>query len=96
MEILTGAKSSKEYDKLSKDLTALHSFDLTQSLWQRAGKLTYTLRHKGMNVPLTDTLIAALALEHNLLLLHDDRHYDMIATVAPLKQEWLRNLIVSG
>ena len=47
-------------------------------------------------MPLTDTLIAALALEHNLLLLHDDRHYDMIATVAPLKQEWLRNLIVSG
>ena len=43
MEILTGAKSSKEYDKLSKDLTALHSFDLTQSLWQRAGKLAYTL-----------------------------------------------------
>lgn len=90
MEILTGAKSPKEYERLDKDLAALRCIDLTPQLWQRAHKLSYTLRHKGVNAPLTDTLIAAVALEHNLLLLHDDRHYDMIAAVTPLKHEWLR------
>ena len=63
MEILRGAKSLKEYDKLNKDLAALRSFDLSAKVWERACKLSYTLRHKGLNAPLTDTLIAAVAQE---------------------------------
>ena len=90
MEILIGAKSEKEYDKLSKDLAALRCFDVSAKLWQRASKLGYTLRHKGISVPLTDTLIAAVALENNALLLHDDRHYEMIASITPLKHEYLK------
>lgn len=90
MEILRGAKSQKEYDKLNQDLTALRCFDFSPKVWQRASGLGYTLRHKGINVPLTDTLIAAVAQEHNLLLLHDDRHYEMIAAVTPLRHEYLK------
>ena len=90
MEILRGAKSQKEYDKLSKDLAAVRCFDVSAKVWQRACKLGYTLRHKGINAPLTDTLIAAVAQEHNALLLHDDRHYEMIAAITPLKHEYLK------
>jgi len=90
MEILKGAKSPKEYDKLSKDLAALRCFDVTAKVWERAFKLGYTLRHKGLNAPLTDTLIAAVAQEYNARLLHDDRHFEMIASLSPLKHEWLR------
>jgi len=91
MEILAGAKSEKEYDKLSKDLAALRYFDVSAKLWQRAGKLGYTLRHKGISVPLTDTLIAAVAMENNVLLLHNDRHYEMIASITALKHEYLKS-----
>jgi len=66
---VAGAKSKKEYDKLSKDLAALRCFDVSAKLWQSASKLGYTLRQKAISVPLTDTLIAAVALEHNALLL---------------------------
>jgi predicted nucleic acid-binding protein len=90
MEILVGAKSEKEYDKLSKDLAALRCFDASDKLWQRACKLGYTLRQKGINVPLTDTLIAAIAIENNALLLHNDRHYEMIASITALKHECLK------
>jgi len=90
MEILIGAKSEKEYDKLSKDLAALRSFDLSAKLWQSACTLGYTLRQKGISVPLTDTLIAAVALENNALLLHNDRHYEMIASITALKHEYLK------
>jgi len=90
MEILKGAKSPKEYDKLSKDLAALRCFDVTAKVWERAFKLGYTLRHKGLNAPLTDTLIAAVAQEYNARLLHDDRHFEMIASLSPFKHEWLR------
>jgi len=91
MELLVGAKSEKEYDKLSKDLAALRCFDTTVKLWQRACKLGYTLRNKGISVPLTDTLIASVALENNALLLHNDRHYEMIASITVLKHEYLKS-----
>lgn len=90
MEILRGAKSLKEYDKLNKDLAALRCFDLSAKVWERACKLGYTLRHKGLNAPLTDTLIAAVAQEYNACILHDDRHFEMIASISPLKHEFLR------
>jgi predicted nucleic acid-binding protein len=90
MEILRGAKSQKEYDMLNKDLAALRCFDVSARVWERAGKLGYLLRHKGINAPLTDTLIAAVAQEHNVLLLHDDQHYEMIASKSPLKHEFFK------
>jgi predicted nucleic acid-binding protein len=90
MEILRGAKSQKEYDKLSRDLAALRCLDLSAKVWERASKLGFALRHKGINAPLTDTLIAAVALENNVLLLHDDRHYEMIASITHLKNEHLK------
>lgn len=89
MEILRGAKSQKEYDKLSQDLAALRCFDISGKVWERACKLGYTLRQKGVNAPLTDTLIAAVTQENNALLLHNDRHYEMIASVSPLRHEHL-------
>lgn len=90
MELLRGAKSQREYDKLNLDLAALRSFDISPQTWQNACKLAYTLRHKGINAPLTDTLIAAVAHEHGALLLHDDRHYEMIASIAHIKHEYLK------
>lgn len=90
MEILVGAKSEKEYDKLSKNLAALRCFDVSVKLWQRACKLGYTLRQKGISMPLTDTLIAAVAIENSSLLLHNDRHYEIIASITALKHEYLK------
>lgn len=90
MELLRGATAQKQYDKLHNDLKALLCFELTDKIWQRAYKLGFTLRQKGLNIPLTDSVIAAVALEHDLLLLHDDKHYEMIASATSLKHEWLR------
>jgi predicted nucleic acid-binding protein len=90
MEILRGARSQKEYDKLSKDLAALRSLELSAQVWERAGRLGYALRQKGINTPLTDTLIAAVAQEYNVLLVHDDKHYEMIAAATLLRHESLK------
>jgi predicted nucleic acid-binding protein len=90
MELLRGARSSKEYDKLNMDLAALRHLDISAKVWQRAFKLGYTLRQNGLNAPLTDTLIVAVAQEYDACLLHDDRHFEMIAAISPLKHEFLR------
>lgn len=90
MEILRGARTQREYDRLSKDLAALRCFDVSAKVWRQACKLGYLLRHKGINAPLTDTLIVAVAQEHDALLLHDDRHFEMIAAATPLRHEYLK------
>lgn len=90
MELLRGATVQKQYDKLHADLKALRCLDISDKVWQRAYKLGFTLRQKGLNIPLTDTVIASVALEHDLLLLHDDKHYEMISSVTALKHEWLK------
>jgi len=79
MEILRGAKSNREYDFLRQDFSALHRLEMTGAVWERAWRTGYDLRRKGVQVPLTDTIIAALALEHGCRLLHADRHFDLIA-----------------
>ena len=90
MELLCGAKAQKDFDQLQEDLAALRCLETTPEIWAEASRLAFTLRRKGLTVPLTDTLIATHALHHDALLLHDDRHYDMIAAVTRLKHTWLK------
>jgi hypothetical protein len=52
----------------------------------QAAKIYFQCRRKGITVRSTiDCLIAQTAIEHNLLLLHDDRDYEGIASVIPLR-----------
>jgi len=87
LEILRGARDLKHYTQLDEDFSALRCLAMTDALWQRANRLAFTLRTKGVNAPLTDTLIAATALEHGLPLLHDDRHFEAIAGIVPLLRQ---------
>jgi len=89
MEVLRGARSQKDYDALQKDLAALHCLEIGKKVWERASRIGFLLRGKGISVPLADTLIAAVAMEYDCLLLHDDRHYEMIAGVTKVKTERL-------
>jgi predicted nucleic acid-binding protein len=48
--------------------------------WSHAARIYYELRRQGITVRNTiDCLIAASAIEHDLLLLHDDRDFAAIA-----------------
>lgn len=89
MELLRGARSEKDYEILYNDLIVLPRLEMDATLWERAWKSGYQLRKKGINVPLADTLIAAIATEHGCLLLHNDRHFTMMAEAMDLQQEML-------
>lgn len=90
MELLRGARSRKEYASLHSLFSAMRCLEMTDSFWDLAGKTAYLLRKVGVNVPLTDTLIAVLALQNGMILLHDDRHYELIASVVDLRQQYLK------
>ena len=84
-ELLRGTKSRKEYDRLNDLLKGLTYLPVPEEFWDRLSKFSYRLFRRGVIVPLTDTYIALLCIENNALILHCDRHFDLIARKTPLK-----------
>lgn len=89
LELLSGTRTQKEFQRLKSRLDALLRIETDASLWQTASELGFTLRRKGITIPHTDILIAACARKAGAYVLHADAHFDMIAKVAKLKVESL-------
>ncbi len=85
LELLSGTRSAREFRELKEELEALQQLELTRPAWERAYRLGYDLRRAGLTLPTLDVLIAALAVEHDCLLLHVDRHFEQIAQHSPLR-----------
>ena len=86
-EVLQGAKSGKEYDLLRQYLSSqrfFHPRDPVKS-YSEAAYIYFSCRKKGVTVRSTiDCLIAQIALEQKLLLLHNDRDFDAMAPIIGL------------
>ncbi len=89
LELLSGTRSEREYHELKEELAVLSQLELTPTLWARAFRLGYELRRSGLTLPTVDLLIAALALEYGYLLLHADRHFELLAQHHPLRTKSL-------
>ena len=87
-EVLQGAKSEKEYKLLRRYLETqrfFHPKDPVDS-FAEAARIFFLCRKKGLTIRSTiDCLIAQIAMEHDLLLLHSDQDFDLMANVIPLK-----------
>jgi len=60
---------------------SLEYAETTPAVWVRAGDLAATLRRSGTTVPLSDLLIAAIAIEQRLEIITADRHFGLIPGV---------------
>ncbi|MDQ6621218.1 MAG: PIN domain-containing protein [Pseudomonadota bacterium] len=85
-EILQGARDDKafrDYRAYFAGQRFLHPADPVLSQ-ERAARLYFDCRRAGLTVRSSnDCLIAQVALEHDVPLLHDDRDFQAIAEVAP-------------
>ena len=79
LELAGGTKTGEEYQELREDLEALQQFQITASVWRSAYRIAHTARLKGLSIPATDHLIAAVALNYPCRLLHRDKHFDLLA-----------------
>jgi tRNA(fMet)-specific endonuclease VapC len=77
-ELLQGAKLKNEFDAILDSMLALPFLDAKTNTWIEAGRLSYSLRRKGVTVPTTDVIIASLTLENQCLLFSLDSHFDRI------------------
>jgi predicted nucleic acid-binding protein len=87
-EVLQGAKTQKEYRLLKRYLEVqrfYHPKDPVDS-FGGAAKIYFDCRKKGVTIRSTiDCIVAQIAIEHDLLLLHNDSDFDAIAKLVPLK-----------
>lgn len=87
LELLGGARTEAEYQRLRDLLLALHPLPVAEDGWEEAGHLGLQLRRRGMTIPFTDLLIASIAMRAEAVLVHRDRHFDLIASHHALKVE---------
>jgi predicted nucleic acid-binding protein len=86
LELLQGSLNEQEWDLLSTYLETQDYIELTVESWQAAARIYFELRRQGLTVrsPI-DCCIAQVALENNLLLIHNDRDFETIAQVRSLQ-----------
>ena len=93
LEIISGARTKKEFQRLKDRFNALGIVESNESIWQKAYELGFNLRRKGVTVPHTDILIAACALQSGSIIVHADAHFDMMAKHAVIKVESLVQIV---
>lgn len=77
-EILQGCRTSQEADAILLPLGALRFREMTFASWRRTGELSSTLKRRGITLPLSDVIVAALALEHGCSVFTLDPHFRQI------------------
>ena len=94
IELLKGAKSEKNYRSLKNMLNGLHFLEIDKGLFDNISEAAFKLRKNGVTVPLTDLIIAIQCVENGIILLEEDRHFEIICNHFDLKLNWRQT--VSG
>ncbi|MGH7411226.1 MAG: type II toxin-antitoxin system VapC family toxin [Candidatus Methylomirabilis sp.] len=80
-ELLQGCRTPGEAEALLSNLAGLHFLETSFRSWRRTGELGSLLLRQGITIPLSDLIIAALALEHNCPVFTLDTHFRQIPGV---------------
>jgi predicted nucleic acid-binding protein len=89
LELLQGAKDSKEWQMLEDYLSAQVYLEASADTWREAARIYFELRRKGITLSSpVDCCIAQIASENHVLLLHCDQDFGRIATVRKIDQEY--------
>ncbi|OGW50318.1 MAG: hypothetical protein A2Z50_02140 [Nitrospirae bacterium RBG_19FT_COMBO_42_15] len=77
-ELLQGVKSEPEKVKILDKLSSLPYVEMTDILWQKSAELSISLKKEGLNLPLSDIFISAIAIENNLSVFTIDKHFEQM------------------
>jgi predicted nucleic acid-binding protein len=80
LEILASARDDAEFDVLDRSLADLPQAPVTETVCRAAVAASRQLQAR-RRLPAADYLIAAAAAERGFGVLHEDRHFDLLATV---------------
>jgi len=74
-EILQRIKVPEEANLVRQSLERLPYLEMTRNVWEKAGEISASLRTKGITIPLSDLIIAALALSEDQQIFTIDPHF---------------------
>ncbi|HET9869797.1 MAG TPA: PIN domain-containing protein [bacterium] len=77
-EVLQGAADPAEFAFLEENLKGLHFLEADAASYFEAGRTSYGLRKRGVTLPLSDILIATLAISNRQVLWTKDQHFKKI------------------
>jgi len=84
-ELTQGLKSDEEKKDILDIFSGIPYVEMNAPLWQKAGELSASLKKKGLNLPFSDILLAAIAIEHKLSVFTLDKHFEQIPGVKVYK-----------
>ena len=93
LELLGGARTPGEFNRLRSRLAALHQISIDEASWETAANLSFKLRQRGKIIPYTDILIGSAAILAHCLLLHADKHFDLMAEDTDLNTRGLVSML---
>ncbi|MDX2258055.1 MAG: PIN domain nuclease [Hyphomicrobiaceae bacterium] len=90
IELLQGARDEGEWRRIEVVLARQEILRPVPECWRLAARTHFELRRQGRTVrSVLDCLVAEIAINQEMTLLHLDRDFETIATVRPLKQRRL-------
>src|ERR1700722_2161864 len=78
VELWHGARGAKEKRDLAEMENAIERIPVNAAVWRLASRLALRCREKGINVPISDIIIAACAVNHGLEWEHCDNHFNAL------------------
>ena len=78
-ELLQGAKGRKEKRQLDLLISGVEVLDTVKDDWVKAGLCLQGLREKGITLPITDALIATIAIRNSVSILTIDKHFEYLS-----------------
>ncbi len=88
LEVLMGARDDAEWDAHPALLSGEVIAGANTQSWSNSARIYFDLRRTGRTVrSIVDCCIAQMRIERDLTLLHNDRDFESIASVRPLKHQ---------
>ena len=80
-EVLQGIREDEDYQRTLSRFDSFLYLPMNRQVFVRAAGIYRSLRHRGITIrkPI-DCVIASVAIEHDITLLHNDRDFDPIET----------------
>ena len=80
-ELLAGVRNAHERESIETGMAGLDYLEMNQSTWNLVGTTLAGLRRAGKTLPISDVILAALAIENDCSVLTFDRHFRSISNV---------------
>lgn len=77
-ELIQGARAEKEITVIEDFLEAFNIIDQTENTWLNAGRLSFSMKKKGLTINLVDCYISVLAMENRCRIFSLDEHFKVI------------------